>query len=228
MITPIETRTNANNVPTFTISSSTTIFEQPATTATTTPTPTVIRTGTPVFSFTAAMFRGSKPSRLIAKITRLCPSIRTSTPGVRPARAPTAMILAAQLTPLRANALANVAVSPPFVAFARSLYLTMPVSATVTRTYNTVTMASDPKIPRGRSLAGFLVSSAAVATMSNPMKAKNTRDAAASTPNTPKLDGATPVTNCHSGCSSGGLSVADAGAAGGVNGERLAALKEKK
>ena len=35
-------------------------------------------------------------------------------------------------------------------------------------------MTSEPMMPRGRSRFGFLVSSAAVATMSKPMKAKKT------------------------------------------------------
>ena len=39
-------------------------------------------------------------------------------------------------------------------------------------------------MPRGRSRFGFLVSSAAVATTSNPMNAKNTSEAAESTPTT--------------------------------------------
>ena len=37
-------------------------------------------------------------------------------------------------------------------------------------------------MPRGTSRCGLRVSSAVVATMSNPMKAKNTMDAPASTP----------------------------------------------
>jgi hypothetical protein len=37
-------------------------------------------------------------------------------------------------------------------------------------------------MPRGMSRCGFLVSSADVATMSKPMKAKNTTDAAAMIP----------------------------------------------
>jgi hypothetical protein len=43
-------------------------------------------------------------------------------------------------------------------------------------------MASEPRMPRGRDRCGFLVSSAVVATTSNPMNAKNTSDAAASRP----------------------------------------------
>ena len=43
-------------------------------------------------------------------------------------------------------------------------------------------MASEARMPRATSRCGFLVSSAVVATMSNPMNAKNTIDAPASTP----------------------------------------------
>ena len=46
-------------------------------------------------------------------------------------------------------------------------------------------MASEPRIPRGTSRWGFLVSSAVVATMSKPMNAKNTRAAPATTPAKP-------------------------------------------
>ncbi|SKY07781.1 Uncharacterised protein [Mycobacteroides abscessus subsp. massiliense] len=40
-------------------------------------------------------------------------------------------------------------------------------------------------MPRGTSFCGFRVSSAVVATTSNPMNAKNTIEAPASTPNQP-------------------------------------------
>ena len=43
-------------------------------------------------------------------------------------------------------------------------------------------MASEPRMPRGMSRCGFLVSSAVVATMSKPMNAKNTIEAPAMTP----------------------------------------------
>ncbi len=46
-------------------------------------------------------------------------------------------------------------------------------------------MASVPKMPRGTSRCGSLVSSAVVATTSNPMNAKNTIDAPASRPYQP-------------------------------------------
>ena len=80
-------------------------------------------------------------------------------------------------------------------------------------------------MPRGRSFLGLRVSSAAVATMSKPMNAKNTSEAAASTPNQPNDDGAPPRTSCSSGCSSPVLPPSAAGWLGGMNGERLLASK---
>ena len=61
----------------------------------------------------------------------------------------------------------------------------MPVNTTATATYSTVTIASEPRMPRGMSRCGSSVSSAVVATMSKPMNAKNTIDAPASTPYQP-------------------------------------------
>jgi hypothetical protein len=60
-------------------------------------------------------------------------------------------------------------------------------------------MTSEPMMPRGRSFLGSFVSSAAVATMSKPMNAKNTIDAPARMPPTPKLLGANPKSVWMSG-----------------------------
>lgn len=60
-------------------------------------------------------------------------------------------------------------------------------------------MISEPRMPRGMSRCGFFVSSAAVATTSKPMKAKNTTDAAVKMPITPKLVGAQPNISWISG-----------------------------
>ena len=48
-------------------------------------------------------------------------------------------------------------------------------------------IASEPKMPIGRSRCGFFVSSAAVATMSKPMNAKNTSAAALKMPPIPNV-----------------------------------------
>ena len=99
-MTPADTRTNANSVPTLTISSSLLIGNTDAVAATTTATSTVIRTGVPREPVLANR-RGSSPSRAIANSTRHCPSISTITTVVSPASAPTAMILLAQCHPVR-------------------------------------------------------------------------------------------------------------------------------
>ncbi|SKV42173.1 Uncharacterised protein [Mycobacteroides abscessus subsp. abscessus] len=180
-MTPADTSTNANNVPTLTISSSPSIGVREAATATRKPTISVIRIGVPCEPVRASS-RGSSPSRHIAKITRICPSISTMTTVVSPANAPTAITLAAQSTPLRWNAVDRFGWES---ATRRSLYLTMPESTTVTATYRTVTMTNEAMMPRGTSFCGFRVSSAVVATTSKPMNAKKTIDAPASTPNQP-------------------------------------------
>jgi len=77
-------------------------------------------------------------------------------------------------------------------------------------------MTSEPRMPRGRSRFGFFVSSAAVATMSNPMKAKKTMAAPAKMPPTPNVLGAHPISVWISGAVSP-LPVF-VGWAGGMNG----------
>jgi len=73
-----------------------------------------------------------------------------------------------------------------------SVYLTMPVMTSDTATYRAVQIASDPRMPIGMSRCGFLVSSAAVATMSKPMNAKKTRAAPVKMPLTPNDPGENP------------------------------------
>ena len=65
-----------------------------------------------------------------------------------------------------------------------------------TATYSAVQIASDPRMPIGRSFLGFLASSAVVATTSKPMKAKKTIDAPAKTPVQPYWPGV-PVMACQ-------------------------------
>ena len=60
-------------------------------------------------------------------------------------------------------------------------------------------MISEPRIPIGRSRCGLRVSSAVVATTSNPMKAKNTSAAPATTPPQPNVEGSSPAIACSSG-----------------------------
>src|SRR3954463_11676179 len=116
---------------------------------------------------------------------RTWPSISTMTTVVRPASAQKEMMLTAQSTPFAENAVARVLWLPSPAQGARSLYDVMPTTTSDTATYSTVTIASEPMIPRGTAFCGFFVSSAVVATMSKPMNAKNTSEAPASRPKTP-------------------------------------------
>ena len=81
-------------------------------------------------------------------------------------------------------------------------------------------IASEPKIPIGMSRWGFLDSSAAVATMSKPMKAKNTSAAALKMPPIPNVPVLMPMS-----CSSVVVASPPPGAGfeplGGMNGSRL-------
>ena len=110
-ITPADTSTNANSVPMLTISSSLSIGNTVAVTATSAPTIRVMRTGVPCLPVLASD-RGSSPSRDIANSTRVCPSTSTITTVVSPASAPIEMTFAAQSIPLAANAVARFAFSP--------------------------------------------------------------------------------------------------------------------
>src|SRR5664280_1070407 len=74
-MTPTATRMNANKVPMLTSSASSDNDTNVEITATTTPVVMVVRTGVPVCSFTFEKTAGSNRSRLIAKKTRLWPSI---------------------------------------------------------------------------------------------------------------------------------------------------------
>ena len=76
----------------------------------------------------------------------------------------------------------------------------MPVTTIETAQYSTVQMIREPMMPIGRSRCGFLVSSAVVATTSNPMNAKNTSAAPAKIPPMPNAVGASPNSAWMSGC----------------------------
>ena len=98
-----------------------------------------------------------------------------------------------------------------------SVYFTIPVITSDTATYSAVQMPKEPRMPMGISRCGFLVSSAAVATMSKPMKAKNTSAAAVKIPVMPNEPGEKPRS-----CSSDGVLWAPPAAGepdGGMNGE---------
>ena len=84
-------------------------------------------------------------------------------------------------------------------------------------------MASAPKMPRGTSRCGLRVSSAAVATTSKPMNAKNAMLAAVSRPSQPKLVPPVPVSQASiDWCTPSAFAE---GSAAGMKGVRFDALK---
>ena len=130
MMTPAETRTNANRVPMLTRFASSESGTTAASTATPTPVMIVIRYGVPNRGWTFAKGTGSRPSRDIANSTRACPSISTSTTVVSPATAPSEISFDAHAASLALNASANGAA----VFIRSSEYLSMPVTTNETST----------------------------------------------------------------------------------------------
>src|SRR3546814_18987827 len=112
--------------------------------------------------------------------------------------------------------------SDGFSSAASSVYGTIPVSASETPMYSSVTSASPPKMPSGSVRCGSLTSSADVATMSKPMKAKNTSAAPDSTPATPYFAGSAPVAQDSSDCDHPSAPPPSAGTAGGPIRTRVA------
>src|SRR3546814_11637992 len=72
--------------------------------------------------------------------------------------------------------------SDGFSSAASSVYGTIPVSASETPMYSSVTRASPPQMPSGSVRCGSLTSSADVATTSKQLKPTNTSAAPDSTP----------------------------------------------
>ena len=89
--TPSATTTNAKSVPMFTRAASSEMLVNPATTAMMPPSRIVERYGVPKRGCTLAKTRGSSPSRLIAKKTRVWPSSRIMHTVVSPMAAPKLM-----------------------------------------------------------------------------------------------------------------------------------------
>ena len=97
-------------------------------TATATPVRSVVRTGVPNRGLTLAKAGGSSRSRLMAKKTRLCPSIRIIITVVSPNSAPTEITVAKLGCPTERKASASGA------STLISSYLTMPVTTRQTAT----------------------------------------------------------------------------------------------
>ena len=89
---------------------------------------TVVRTGVPKRGLTLAKTGGSSRSRLIAKKTRLWPSIRIIITVVSPTSAPTEITVAKPGWPTDRNASASGA------STLMSVYFTMPVTTSETAT----------------------------------------------------------------------------------------------
>ena len=140
-------------------------------------------TGVPYVSETFAMHFGINPSLAIAMYTLGCPT-------KHPNREVTIQNIAPQLTTTDAHGM-------PFFVNATEKgastsicsYDTMPVITPAIAQYKIPLIAKEPRIPIGKSLPGFFVSSAKVATVSNPMNAKKTTDAADMTPCHPNSGG---------------------------------------
>ena len=177
---PSATSVNADNVPILTISARISTFRRQATNATTTPTMICRRAGVPCLP-TFDRLRGSRPSRLMAKITRVNPSSSTITTVVKPMTIPREMIFAAHVAPASSKPVAKDGLS----TFASCLYDTMPVVTMATSMYRTVTIVIPKPIPSGTLRPGSFVSSEAVATTSKPRNAKNTSAAPDRIPGTP-------------------------------------------
>jgi hypothetical protein len=88
---------------------------KPASTATATPVPMVIRYGVPQRGCTTPIAGGRRWSRLIANSTRDWPSMRISTTEVRPASAPSEMMPEKTGNPTLRNASASGAVTDSWV-----------------------------------------------------------------------------------------------------------------
>ena len=105
--TPPQTMTNASRVPMLTISASTLIGRDAASTATKSPTVNVEIQGVRKRGWTARNRPGNKPSRDIEKNTRDCPSNMTTIVLVRPIRAPSFTNKLPQRTPVESMPMAS-------------------------------------------------------------------------------------------------------------------------
>src|SRR5712691_1173308 len=163
---PSATRTNANRVPMFVSSSTQPIGANAADTATNTPVIIVVMCGVLYLGCTRAAHGGSSPSRAMDMKMRAWPSWNTRSTDVMAATAPSARIPAAQSAWMYCSATASGSGT-----FSLSHGIS-PVRTRPMATYSTVHTINDAMMPRGISRCGFLASSEAVLTASNPMYEK--------------------------------------------------------
>ena len=136
--------------------------------------------GVPNFGCTRANHRGRSPSRAITMYTRGCPMSDDNNAVVMAATAPNEMTDSAHAAPSDRNATAKGASTSMFAAG------TIPVMTRLISAYNDAHTPRDPMIPIGRSRPGSRVSSAHVATVSNPTKEKKTTEAPERMPGRPR------------------------------------------
>src|SRR5207247_1195156 len=163
---PSATRTNANRVPMFVSSSTQPIGANAADTATNTPVMIVVMCGVLYLGCTRAAHGGSNPPRAMDMKMRAWPSWNTRSTDVIAATAPSARIPAAQSAWMYCSATASGSGT-----FSLSHGIS-PVRTRPMATYSSVHTINDAMMPRGISRCGFLASSEAVLTASNPMYEK--------------------------------------------------------
>src|SRR5262249_46756445 len=191
--TPIETMTNASNVPIETRLPASRTVKIAAKMATTIPVSIVVIQGVQNFGCTRLTNSGSKPSSAIVQKIRDWPRSITRMTELRPAMAPSLISGAIQPTPAWSAATAIGS------GTSNCRYGTIPVAMADTAIYRTVQINNEPMMPIGISRWGFFASCAAVLTASNPMYAKNTIPAPCITPLQPKCP-RTPVLSGMNGC----------------------------
>ena len=140
-------------------------------------------TGVPYVSEIVAMHFGINPSLAMAMYTLGCPTKHPNRDVTIQNIAPLLTIIAAHGTPFLLKATLKGA------STSICSYDTIPVMTLAIAQYKIPLIAKEPKIPNGKSLPGFFVSSAKVATVSNPINAKKTTDAADTTPCHPNSGG---------------------------------------
>src|SRR5580698_490965 len=163
------------------------ISSRPAGNPTTKPATHVETAGVRYFGCTFEKTEGSSRSRDMANHTRACPIWKTRIDEIMPSSAP-----------IRITSRTQCSVAPPWVRYNFFSVLTTgaasptswshlisPVSTTATPIYNSVQTMRVARMPIGTSRCGFLHSSAAVDTESNPIYVKKIIEPPVSTPDHP-------------------------------------------
>src|SRR6478609_7669831 len=181
IMTPMDTVTNATRVPTLVISARKLIGMKPASSEITTATMMVLGIGVRVRGFTLWNTSGIMPSRDIANRMRVWPYTETRVTLKIEMIAPAASTVPGQDCPVTSSRI-----------FARPASWPSnwpggcaPMATSATSTYITVTVTNEIRMASGRLRCGFLASSPAAATPSNPTNVKKMTLAAVPTPAKP-------------------------------------------